>query len=642
MYRSERTQDASVPRLRLFPASLLLAALSGLCLRADPAVHAVRVGSGSPDLDVWGVYPPEKILKTDAMPADCPTGVLRVSLACEEYEPLLLVVRPRGGRPVLDLRIEGKELPGKAAGTRAEPGVTFAHHRVGYVHVDEPSGMSVLPDVGGKFLHTAIPFGATGRTGFFPDRLIREDKSEAQPGENTQFWVTLQSHKYTDAKTYSGQLRLVYRGGEAVLPLEVRVRGFSIPRRSSLRNTTCWSPQYLKNAWSEEQLRALYADVAAHRQALDPILPFPEVTVGADGAVGIDSSAWERMADYCLDEGTLTMTHLFAPRTGAWLCNVYFLWPAASVTRQKWLGLPIFNEDLTLTDAFRKSYGAYLRHLAKVCEDHEWHDLGTPGSRGRNGNGPYRPLYVSTMDEPHTEEDFRAIREYAAFVKEVAPTLQRFCTAPPDARLWGAIDAWCPQVANTDALSARQTQGEQVMFYKNWLHLIDMPMVNPRLLGWIAWKMQAWGWLTYATMGRWERAWDEPYVIYPNTGIRAWGLGLWWYPDPLGPGILPSIRWETMRDGCEDYEYLKLLADLAQKHEREPLAADAVRAARAFLAEAPQRVILSPGVLPGSTTDDGWENRPAYTQSMSDVHELREQAAALIEAFAAHQRGNAW
>jgi hypothetical protein len=246
------------------------------------------------------------------------------------------------------------------------------------------------------------------------------------------------------------------------------------------------------------------------------------------------------------------------------------------------------------------------------------------------------------MDEPHALEDFRAIRAYTAFVREVAPSLLRFCTAPPREELLGAIDAWCPQVYDATAVAARQAAGERLMFYKNWLHLIDMPMVNPRLLGWIAWKTKARGWLTYATMGRWERAWDEPYVIYPNTGIRAWGLGLWWYPDPLGPRILTSIRWETMRDGCEDYEYLKLLQFLAQKHKDDPKIADTMREAQAFLAEAPAKVILYPGVLPGSSKDDGWEKRPAYTQSMSDVCELREQAARLIWAFRVYERGNQW
>ena len=48
--------------------------------------------------------------------------------------------------------------------------------------------------------------------------------------------------------------------------------------------------------------------------------------------------------------------------------------------------------------------------------------------------------------------------------------------------------------------------------------------------------------------------------MYPQfRGGTAWGLGQLFYPEPLGAGLVPSVRWEMLRKGAEDYEYLWLL-----------------------------------------------------------------------------------
>jgi len=352
--------------------------------------------------------------------------------------------------------------------------------------------------------------------------------------------------------------------------------------------------------------------MAACGQTPDPILPQPKLNIAPDDTVTVDAAEYERMLDFCLNE--LGMPCAFFPRVGgAWYTNVYFLWHTPDVLKQRWYGVRIFDDQLRLTERFRRVFAAYIRQMLSVfrrlrCEDR---------------------ILMTTMDEPHTQRDLEAVRRFGQFVKSIAPNIRLFCTAAPCRELAGVIDVWCPQRYDPDGFRRQRTPDNRLLFYKNWLHLIDAPMVDPRLYGWIAWKMRASGWLTYATMGRWARAWEAPYVVYPNTGIVAWGLGLWWYPDLLRPRIVPSIRWEMMREGAEDYAYLRTLDLLLQQVPEAHRSHETVRKAQKFFDSAAARVIRLPGVLPGSKNEE--KPAPAFTTSNRLACELRNRIADWIE-----------
>ncbi|NOY79471.1 MAG: DUF4091 domain-containing protein [Kiritimatiellaeota bacterium] len=602
----------------LISSALLCVALAALSTTVAADVAGEKLLAETDVCRVWLLYPVEKVRKQDLLGTETRIDGVVLSAARGESEPFILVVRPRGKRPVMDLRFDLPVFKTESTAT-AEPESTpgLDCRRIGYVQVDSPSGTSVLQEVGERYLATAVPFGSTGLTGALPDRLLPEPLSNAMPGENTQFWFTIRVPRRVAPGNWRGVLLLRMRTGQPIsIPIRLRVRPFALPRRGGLKNTTCWSPQYLADAWNEERLRAFYRDLAAARQATDPILPLPGLKIAPDGDVEIETAAYEKMLDYCLNE--LGMTHAFFPRVGgAWYTNVYFLWHTPAVLRQRWYGISIFQDDLNLTVAFKKTFGAYVQKMAAVFR--RLH------CRNR--------IYMATMDEPQTAADLTAVRRFADFVKTIAPKVRLFCTTYPRPELAGVIDAWCPQRYDGDEFRPNRAAGDELMFYKNWIHLIDMPMVNPRLYGWIARRIGATGWLTYAVMGRWDRAWDEPYAIYPNTGIKAWGLGLWWYPALLRPEIIHSVRWEMMREGAEDYEYLRLLQDRLDTLPAERRDAVAARRARAFLQSALKQVIRLPSVFP----DGGGGNdtpRPAYTRSNRVVGRLRDQAAHWIEALA--------
>jgi hypothetical protein len=156
--------------------------------------------------------------------------------------------------------------------------------------------------------------------------------------------------------------------------------------------------------------------------------------------------------------------------------------------------------------------------------------------------------------------------------------------------LTGHIDHWC--LRNLDHTAAAKERagkhGEIVTFCDNYRTFIDYPAVSARSLGWLAWSIGARGWLTYETFGSYRTAWEAPVLVYAQfSGATVWGMGQMFYPDPLTGAPLNSLRWELMREGCDDYEYLWLL--------REALKAKPNAEAQRLLDTAAQSVVTGGG-----------------------------------------------
>jgi hypothetical protein len=122
-------------------------------------------------------------------------------------------------------------------------------------------------------------------------------------------------------------------------------------------------------------------------------------------------------------------------------------------------------------------------------------------------------------------------------------------------------------------LHATPWQRETPMF------LIDKPLAESRAVGWFAWDTRASG-LLYYNINRWvgpqpgSNSNRNPYrdpLSYQTTSsgdpVRSNGDGSLLYPGyypgqgltVMGAPPVGSLRMEALRDGLEDYEYLKLL-----------------------------------------------------------------------------------
>jgi Domain of unknown function (DUF4091) len=501
---------------------------------------------------VWGVYPVEKLKASDAMVVTPISPAISMEAAKGEFEPCVVVIRPTV--PLRDVQINGVDL---VSGSHSIPAVQIDIKRLGYVYVDEPSGSRIAGPM-------PYPVG----TGQFPDPLL-SGADNIRPDHQLQFLITVHVPRTAVAGDYVGQLKLGFRRepwmpaevlGVESIELRLRVRDFALPERSPLRNTSAANLRQLPaQARTVEGLAAFQDFFGSHRQTLDPLLPSPVVKVDAQNQLTVDSSAWEAAVARSFERQA---SHVFIPVWGfyplpAQAQGLYFLHHYPLVTEQKWLTAVICRLDKRLTPEFEALFGSYLRHMHGVLHRRGWLDK----------------AYLATMDEPYTyhtaareldtpTNNYEVIRHYVTFVRQVAPGLKTYCTANPVEGLNGYIDHWCLRDMNQAALARQRCldHGETFTFCDNYRTFIDYPAVSARSLGWLAWKIGAQGWLTFETLGSYATAWEAPVTTYPQIkGGSLWGLGQMFYPNPSTGLPVGSLRWEMMREGCEDYEYLWLL-----------------------------------------------------------------------------------
>lgn len=592
-------------------------------LATAPAEDAAGVVTEGWRHRVWAVYPPEKYKAQEALPTSRKLAVIEVDAARGEYEPFVIVLRPEV--PMRDVKVEVSDL--RAADGAVIPASEVEVRRVAYIHVDEPSGTR---------MKQAMPFNVD--TGDIPDPLPKGDGA-VRPGHNLQFWVTLHVPRATKPGAYSGEVKVIFRKegwmpADLVavdkIPLSLRVRTFALPEQTPLLNAAFFDVGTLGNRVQDKAwLRGLYRSFAEHKQVAQPTLPSPKITVAKNGDIAVDSTEWEQEAEFCLNE--LHTSHLFIPvrsigNKTPMLQGFDFLWHYPAVTKQRWFGPLIAAPDRSLTPEFQKQFGVYLRHMHEVLSRRGWLER----------------AFVTTMDEPYTyhlagperSEDtpannYEVMRNLVKFIRAEAPGLKTYSTADPVPELDGVIDHWCLRNLNRapETRDAATKKGQIITVCDNYRTFIDYPCVAPRTLGWLTWKLGARGWLTYETVGFLDTAWEGPVFTYPIFGgATTWGMGQLFYPTPGSPDLIPSIRWEMMREGADDYEYLWLLRQTLESASAMARQSEAGKKAKALLATAALQVVGGSGD-PETLSAAAQPN----TQSNLAVHRLRFEIAEAIE-----------
>jgi len=245
---------------------------------------------------------------------------------------------------------------------------------------------------------------------------------------------------------------------------------------------------------------------------------------------------------------------------------------------------------------------------------------------------------VYWFDEP-TEKDYEFVQKGMELIGGAAPRLKRLLTEAPVARLYDSVDIWCLPtfMLDVDVLESRKTAGDEVWWYlctvpraPHFALFIDHYGTELRLWSWETWKYGLEGLLVWQTVywtsesaypgevvqNPWEdsMSWKSGYAL-PEGGREPWGNGdgRFLYPPNRRPGLdktkrlegpVPSIRWELLRDGIEDYEYLWLLRAEVQRLK-------AAGAPPASYAEA-ERLLEVPAEVCTSLTEFATTPEPIY------------------------------
>ena len=204
--------------------------------------------------------------------------------------------------------------------------------------------------------------------------------------------------------------------------------------------------------------------------------------------------------------------------------------------------------------------------------------------------------YIYWFDEP-TPKDYKFVMNGFNKLKKYAPDINRLLTEEVQPELIGGPNIWCPlsrELGDMNIVRKRQQTGDIFWWYICTVPkspyagvFIDHPGTEMRVWLWQTWKHKISGiliwranfWTSSAAYPspscpqnpyKDPMSWSRGYGEKPGTQ-RPWGNGdgRLIYP-PLAAadgspekavmeGPVDSIRWEMLRDGVEDYEYLAIL-----------------------------------------------------------------------------------
>jgi hypothetical protein len=386
-----------------------------------------------------------------------------------------------------------------------------------------------------------VPSSVEGRAGRWPDPLIPDiddfagEQRNAFPfdvpaGEARAIWVDIWVPRQATAGVHRGKVRVEAAGWSAEVPVEVRVHDFALPATSSLPVTFGITGNAVPDLRSYSLL-ALRHRISLHGGSMEPA---PMV------AGQVDFRAYDAEVGPFLD-GTADSG---GPADGA-----------------RWTAVDL-RVPYRLAGAAREDY---VRQLVAHFRARGWLDR----------------LFDYTWDEP-ADGQLPAVRARAAFLHRIAPEIPRLVTKEWTPRLSGAVDIWCPTVNYLDDkpenssppprekyprlwwYQACMSHGCDIVggeYFRGWPSLvIDAPAVSHRVLEWLTFVYDVGGELYYNTVeardpwsdARLHGGNGDGTLFYPGTPARIGGHS----QVPVG-----SIRLALVREGLEDYEYLRAFQD---------------------------------------------------------------------------------
>ncbi|MCC7375475.1 MAG: DUF4091 domain-containing protein [Verrucomicrobiales bacterium] len=486
-----------------------------------------------------------------------PPSVVRLELARGEAEAAQVVLKP-----TLDSQLLGVTIGTfRDAQGHAIPGLNAQIDEVAYVPVTRPTDGSCL-------------------RGEYPDPLPPlKTPLRLNGGENHALWITVRAGRETPAGKARSELELRTDVVTIRVPVEATVFDFELPRETHLRSAFGLGSTEIARY---HQLKSREDRVAVFEMYLR-------------------NFAEHRISPYSFyDFAPIDIQFVTQPGGTGKVAQIDF--KAFDDAAKRWLGPEGFN---TFQLPLRGMGGGtfHSRHLGKL----EGFEEGTPEharlfrdylgqiERHLDEQGWLSKAFTYWFDEPDPK-DYEFVVAGMKRLKDAAPHIRRMLTEQPEPALMGHVDIWCGLTPEwtRDAVKARRDAGEEVWWYictapkaPYVTEFIDHPGTELRLWPWQSWQYDVTGLLVWASI-YWtsplaypeparQDPWRDPmsWVTgygYPVGHQAPWGNGdgRFLYPprppesgnqgsDPVLTGPVNSIRWENLRDGMEDYEYLWLL-----------------------------------------------------------------------------------
>ncbi len=409
-----------------------------------------------------------------------------------------------------------------------------------------------------------------GATGYWPDALAPLSEPFSMQAQyivvgNRPVWIDLFIPSGTPKGIYTGTVT-VERFGKVLetIGVSLEVYGFSLPDETHIITYMNISKNEVTRFYNasgsapvtEELMRNYFSFLFDHRMETwfnDPLVP--EITLKGEK---VDLKFNEERYDYYMNKLKLK--------------RVILETVPHEITRQL--------KTEPFSPVFNRVVKSYLTSVESFFRKRGWLD---------------RLVFNSPIDEPNTKKDYEETRLYAQLVHEAVPGVPFLSTESPvsDNPEWGTlrgyVNNFCvhgnalndPEVKQ--ALLEEQAKGGEATWYISCdqaypqpNYFIDAPALDPLMVPWITERYKMNGFLYWAA-NFWNQTpdpWLDPvtfisgfecsggYVlngegslIYPGNHTRRY-TG---QPDVNGP--VSSIRFELLREGIEDYEYIWMLKE---------------------------------------------------------------------------------
>jgi hypothetical protein len=476
-----------------------------------------------------------------------PDSSALIKSARNEFEAFQIIVNG----PAAQVSVNAPTLVGPGGATI--PGSEVRSYREAYLNITAPSNLE----------------GSTGR---WPDALIPDvdeianEKRNAFPfdvpaGENRVVWMEVHVPRDQVPGTYRGSLAVTASGNTiATVPVTLIVWDFELPSTSSLASTfgMGWSAACVAHYGSYEacgydagveRMHLLYA-----RFFLDHRITVEVVYTGPVGCTppNCDWSHFDSIYGALFD-GTDPNLRL----KGAKPTSIRYIWTGSPAYYAEW------------ARHFRQK-GWFDRVYDYTCDEPpdgcSWSTISTRASMVHGADPEFRTLVT-------TNKDAADANGVLGSINIISPVVRRMEDKPGTANAGNQrskYDAflqsnplnhlWWYQSCMSHSCSAPYDSDP---YFTGWPSVVvDTSSVQNRAQGILSWLYNVTGVLYYETVLDLPTAWDH---MYSFTGNGDGTLVFAGRPDIIGGQThipVAGIRLKMIREGFEDYEYMKLVSDL--------------------------------------------------------------------------------
>jgi len=480
---------------------------------------------------LWTATPMDKVLR-EATPPEEEDTAIRIFAARREFEPFQLIVNADASGDVV---IEASPFTGP--GTMGDLEV----RRVEYVRITEPSDSAAIP------------------SGWIPDPLVPSSFGAAEPvtgGENQPFWLTVEVPDDAAPGDYEATLTVTVAGASAEVPVQLHVYDFGLPAEIGFNGHWNASMQALGGSESLEKVEEIKDFFFEHR--LVPTSVAWPAGLNFDGGITYDCNGGFVAEDNVYDFSQLGPKYIDGEGwngVGFRFFEVMNFVNNSTPRPQDFCGVDRGSDHFG-TAAYNAKWSEFLATIDAYLVARGWENQ----------------AHYYVQNEPQDQADYDVAAFLANLTKAAAPNLRIAISEEPKPEIaehpdagGASYDMWWADLSafEPDYAATRQALGEDVWWYFLYGDLpphfnpitIDHPGVESRIGHWAAWKYRIKGFAYYSVTG-WG---DDPYANPRPQGTGQNGDGFLLYP-PVGGQIVTSIRWELLREGVEDFEYLKLAA----------------------------------------------------------------------------------